>query len=119
MRLGAAPFGGASLRQPDHRLARDALDAFDPRDRYGKSLGARDYAATPLVHRFEKLNVFSAARPAEGGRLIPRRTQTAWGDPSLIEATRNLLWEAYRDPLNQRWVAGAGWGSKVQLKQCC
>ncbi|MBL9091042.1 MAG: hypothetical protein JNL96_07440 [Planctomycetaceae bacterium] len=33
---------------------------------YGKSLGARDYAATPLVHRFEKLNVFSAARPAEG-----------------------------------------------------
>ncbi|PRW05940.1 beta-1,6-N-acetylglucosaminyltransferase enzyme [Chlorella sorokiniana] len=38
------------------------------------------------------------------GHLIPRRTQTAWGDPSLIEATHNLLWEAYRDPLNQRFV---------------
>ena len=26
--------------------------------------------------------------------------------PQLVEATRNLLWEAYRDPLNQRWVGG-------------
>jgi hypothetical protein len=22
----------------------------------------------------------------------------------LVEATRSLLWEAYKDPLNQRWV---------------
>ena len=26
----------------------------------------------------------------------------------LVEATRNLLWEAFRDPLNQRWVRGGG-----------
>lgn len=38
------------------------------------------------------------------GRLIPRRTETAWGDMSLVEATRSLLWEAFRDPLNQRWA---------------
>ena len=36
------------------------------------------------------------------GRLIRRRTATGWGDISLVEATRNLLWEAFQDPLNQR-----------------
>jgi hypothetical protein len=36
------------------------------------------------------------------GRLIPRRTVTGWGDISLVHATRNLLWEAFRDPLNRQ-----------------
>ncbi|KAL4425157.1 hypothetical protein ABPG77_008262 [Micractinium sp. CCAP 211/92] len=38
------------------------------------------------------------------GRLIPRRIPTGWGDISLVEATRNLLWEAFRDPMNERFV---------------
>jgi hypothetical protein len=32
------------------------------------------------------------------------RVLTRWGTHSLVEATRNLLWNAYRDPLNQRFV---------------
>ncbi|EFN51093.1 hypothetical protein CHLNCDRAFT_55340 [Chlorella variabilis] len=38
------------------------------------------------------------------GCLIPRRVPTGWGNFSLIEATRSLLWEAFKDPLNQRFV---------------
>lgn len=35
---------------------------------------------------------------------ISNRVTTAWGTHSLVEATRNLLWEAFRDPSNQRFV---------------
>ncbi|PRW05935.1 beta-1,6-N-acetylglucosaminyltransferase enzyme [Chlorella sorokiniana] len=38
------------------------------------------------------------------GRLITDRLLPQWGTHELVEATRNLLWEAYRDPLNQRFV---------------
>lgn len=36
--------------------------------------------------------------------LIRHRIFPEWGGPSLMAATRNLLWEAFRDPLNQRFV---------------
>ena len=32
------------------------------------------------------------------------RIVTLWGTHTLVEATRNLLWEAFRDPTNQRFV---------------
>lgn len=32
------------------------------------------------------------------------RVLTRWGTHSLVEATRNLLWSAYRDPTNERFV---------------
>jgi hypothetical protein len=38
------------------------------------------------------------------GRLVRHRVTTIWGSHTLVEATRNLLWEAYRDPLNTRFV---------------
>ncbi|KAL4426017.1 hypothetical protein ABPG75_010033 [Micractinium tetrahymenae] len=38
------------------------------------------------------------------GRLIADRLQPQWGTHQLVEATRNLLWEAFRDPLNERFV---------------
>lgn len=38
------------------------------------------------------------------GRLIQHRIATQWGSHSLVEATRHLIWEAFRDPLNQRFV---------------
>lgn len=38
------------------------------------------------------------------GRLITDRLTPTWGSHQLVEATRNLLWEAFRDPLNQRFV---------------
>lgn len=37
-------------------------------------------------------------------RLVEHRVQTEWGTHSLVEATRSLLWEAFRDPSNQRFV---------------
>lgn len=37
-------------------------------------------------------------------RLIKHRVHTQWGAHSLVEATRHLLWEAYRDPLNTRFL---------------
>lgn len=55
-------------------------------------------------------SVFAPLSPSAGypsgslwsGSLIERRAATAWGDMSLVEATRSLLLEAFRDPLNQR-----------------
>ena len=38
------------------------------------------------------------------GRLIKNRIQPEWGSPSLMAATRNLLWEAFRHPSNQRFI---------------
>lgn len=36
--------------------------------------------------------------------VIQERVHTEWGTHSLIEATRYLLWQAFRDPVNQRFV---------------
>jgi hypothetical protein len=36
--------------------------------------------------------------------LIKNRVPTEWGTHTLVEATRHLLWEAFRDPANQRFV---------------
>ncbi|PSC67183.1 beta-1,6-N-acetylglucosaminyltransferase enzyme [Micractinium conductrix] len=38
------------------------------------------------------------------GHLITDRLQPEWGTHQLVEATRNLLWDAFKDPLNQRFV---------------
>ena len=36
--------------------------------------------------------------------LVEHRVPTEWGTHSLVEATRSLLWEAFKDPSNQRFV---------------
>ena len=36
--------------------------------------------------------------------LVRHRVSVRWGTHSLTQATRSLLWEAFRDPLNQRFV---------------
>jgi hypothetical protein len=38
------------------------------------------------------------------GRLVKHRVSTSWGAHTLVEATRNLVWEAYKDPLNTKFV---------------
>ena len=38
------------------------------------------------------------------GTLLARRIETGWGMANLAEATRYLIMEAFRDPLNQRFV---------------
>lgn len=48
-------------------------------------------------------NASSLAQALWAGRLVRGRLATGWGDISLVAATRSLLWEAYRDPLNTRW----------------
>jgi len=37
-------------------------------------------------------------------RLIPKRVHPWWGSHQLAEATRNLLHEAFKDPLNKKFV---------------
>lgn len=46
----------------------------------------------------------AALGPLWRPRLAARRVTTKWGTHSLIEATRALLWDAYRDPANARFV---------------
>lgn len=36
--------------------------------------------------------------------LIPRQVQVAWGEHSMIYATRELLWYSFKDPRNTRFV---------------
>jgi hypothetical protein len=36
--------------------------------------------------------------------VIPRRVNVEWGEPSMIYAMRELIWFAFQDPLNQRFV---------------
>lgn len=38
------------------------------------------------------------------GHLVRHRITTAWGAHTLVEATRHLVWEAFRDPLNTRFM---------------
>lgn len=38
------------------------------------------------------------------GHMIPERVKTAWGSSTLIEAARYLLFEAFKDPLNERFM---------------
>ena len=49
-------------------------------------------------------NVTLKAGSPFAGREVPARVRAAWGDHSVVEATRALLREALRDPLNQRFV---------------
>jgi hypothetical protein len=37
-------------------------------------------------------------------KLISHRIEPEWGTHTLVEATRHLVWEAFKDPLNQRFV---------------
>lgn len=45
-----------------------------------------------------------AVGPLWRSRLVQHRVPTKWGTHSLVEATRSLLWEAFKDPSNQRFV---------------
>jgi hypothetical protein len=45
-----------------------------------------------------------AVGPLWRSRLVQHRVPTEWGTHSLVEATRSLLWEAFKDPSNQRFV---------------
>lgn len=56
----------------------------------------------PPFHPFPPLIVLHV-HPLFRKHLISRRTTTTWGSPTLSIAMRYLLWEAYRDPLNERW----------------
>ena len=38
------------------------------------------------------------------GKMVRYRVETEWGAHTLVEATRHLLWEAFRDPLNTRFL---------------
>lgn len=38
------------------------------------------------------------------GRLVQHRVKTSWGAHTLVEATRHLMWEAFKDPLNTRFL---------------
>ena len=49
-------------------------------------------------------NVTLRAGSPFAGREVPNRVRAAWGDHSVVEATRALLREALADPLNQRFV---------------
>jgi hypothetical protein len=42
--------------------------------------------------------------PLFGSRLIKHRVAPAWGGPLLVVAARHLLWQAFRDPSNQRFL---------------
>ncbi|KAL4426018.1 hypothetical protein ABPG75_010034 [Micractinium tetrahymenae] len=99
----AAAAAGAALAAAAGGAATAALGA----------LGAAAQAAANSIEQQRLFSVYVHAPPEfEGyppgslfaGRLIPRRIPTGWGDISLVEATRNLLWEAFRDPLNQRFI---------------
>jgi hypothetical protein len=46
----------------------------------------------------------AALSPLWRARLVQHRVPTEWGTHSLVEATRSLLWEAFKDPANQRFV---------------
>ena len=49
-------------------------------------------------------NVTLKAGSPFAGREVPGRVRAAWGDHSVVEATRALLRAALADPLNQRFV---------------
>ena len=73
----------------------------------------REINTTGVVDAQHLFSVYVHAPPAFrgydedslwAGKLIQHRVQTSWGAHTLVEATRNLLWEAYRDPLNTRFL---------------
>lgn len=38
------------------------------------------------------------------GFMVQDRVAPQWGSHQLVEATRYMMWEAYRDPLNERFI---------------
>ncbi|KAL4426019.1 hypothetical protein ABPG75_010035 [Micractinium tetrahymenae] len=103
------------LHQPSTAAAAGAAAAAAATGSTAAGLGAlgAPAAAGDLIGQQHLFSVYIHAPPDFKGypggslfakRLIPRRIPTGWGDISLVEATRNLLWEAFRDPLNQRFI---------------
>uniref|UniRef100_A0A1D1ZV90 Uncharacterized protein n=1 Tax=Auxenochlorella protothecoides TaxID=3075 RepID=A0A1D1ZV90_AUXPR len=58
---------------------------------------------TAYVHAPPSVNA-SEIQPLFRDRLIAARTETSWGSINLVYAARLLLWEAFRDPANTRFV---------------
>ena len=64
---------------------------------------AQQHLFSVYVHLSADVDAF-AMGPMWRTRLVNHRVLTEWGTHSLVIATRSLLWEAFKDPANQRFV---------------
>ena len=46
----------------------------------------------------------SSVPPVWRRRIVSNRVEPEWGTHTLVEATRHLIWESFKDPANQRFV---------------
>ncbi len=83
------PAGGGAAADPDADAATDFI--------------GRQHLFSVHVHLSADVPD-AALTPPWRARLASRRVATGWGDHRLVEAARALLWEAYRDPANTRFV---------------
>jgi len=69
--------------------------------------------STNVIDNQHLFSVYIHAPPAFAGyhdeslwarRVVTHRVATSWGAHTLVEATRHLIWEAFRDPLNTHFV---------------
>lgn len=97
---GAGAKNGTSTRKSE----KDVVDACGPHATRTQSsvLGQHLYSLYIHLRSDLDVSVLDAMWHPYLGNVS--RVLTRWGTHSLIEATRNLLWNAYRDPLNQRFV---------------
>ncbi|KAI3427440.1 hypothetical protein D9Q98_010355 [Chlorella vulgaris] len=87
----------------DYEALRRACAAEVPGSSGGSSIIERQHLFSVYVHAPPNVTGYPSGSLWEG-HLVTHRVLTSWGDISLVEAARSLLWEAYKDPLNQRFV---------------
>ncbi|KAG7667284.1 hypothetical protein KSW81_001016 [Nannochloris sp. 'desiccata'] len=87
---------------PDLEAARTVCNVqFDPE--HLNDVIAYQHLFSVYVHLSAEIDP-GAVGPLWRSRLVQHRVPTEWGTHSLVEATRSLLWEAFKDPSNQRFV---------------
>lgn len=79
------------------RVCKDIETGFGDDDYRLQHLFSIYVHAPPKVRDYHKNSLFR-------GKLVTHRVATQWGAHTLVEATRHLLWEAFRDPLNTRFI---------------
>ncbi|KDD76804.1 beta-1,6-N-acetylglucosaminyltransferase enzyme [Helicosporidium sp. ATCC 50920] len=84
-------------------ICRQHLQDLPPAGEDGAGVIARQQLFNVYVHAPPDINDEDLP-PMFRGHLIDRRIKPQWGTHQLVEATRYLMWAAYRDPLNQRFV---------------
>jgi hypothetical protein len=95
--------GRSSLGSEDELASAGKVCTLKPPEQYQDTEYRNQHLFSMYVHVPPSFEGFDP-QSLWHGKVVRYRVETQWGAHTLVEATRHLLWEAFRDPLNTRFL---------------